>query len=88
MITAAFKSVRRVIHPEGYLVQLVGFTDTSRQLPRYLEAMRTAGFYEWTPPGTPTSRLGRRVPNRKWYATIQGALDASSELLLIHRPLV
>jgi len=86
MITAAFKSVRQVIHPEGYVVQLVGFADVSKQLPRYLEAMRTAGFYEWTVPGAPTSRLGRQVPNRKWYATIQGALDASSEVLLVHRP--
>jgi len=87
MVTAAFRSVRRVIHPDGYVVQLVGFADASRQLPRYLEAMRTAGFSEWTPPGAQSSRLGRRVPNRKWYATIQGTLDASSELLLIHRPL-
>jgi DNA methylase len=87
MITAAFKSVRRVIHPDGYVVQLVGFADASRQLPRYLEAMRAAGFHEWTPLGARRSRLGRRVPNRKWYATIQGALDASSEVLLIHRPL-
>jgi len=86
MVTAAFHSIRRVIHPMGFVVQLVGFADASRQLPRYLEAMRKAGFHEWTPPGT-LSRLGRRVPNRKWYATIQGALDASSELLLVHRPL-
>jgi hypothetical protein len=87
MVTAAFKSIRRLIHPDGYVVQLVGFADASRQLPRYLEAMRRAGFSEWTPPGAQSTRLGRRVPNRKWYATIQGALDASSELLLIHRPL-
>jgi len=83
MIAAAFNSVRRVINPDGYFVQLVGFADAARQLPLYLEAMKVAGFSEWRPPG---ARLGRQVPNRKWYATIRGAIDAASELLLIHRP--
>lgn len=86
MIAAAFKSVRRVIHPDGYLVQLVGFADSARQLPLYLETIRAAGFCEWMPHGATTARLGRQVPNRKWYATIKGAIDASSELLLVHRP--
>jgi len=86
MIEAAFTSVRRVIHPDGNVVQLVGFADASRQLPLYLEAMNAAGFREWTPPGASSARLGRRVPNRKWYATMQGSIDASSELLLVHRP--
>jgi hypothetical protein len=86
MIEAAFTSVRRVIHTDGYVVQLVGFADASRQLPLYLQAMNAAGFCEWKPPGAPSARLARQVPNRKWYATMQGAIDASSELLLIHRP--
>jgi hypothetical protein len=86
MIEAAFTSVRRVIHPDGYVVQLVGFADAPRQLPLYLQAMNAAGFRERKPPGAPGARLGRQVPNRKWYATMQGAIDASSELLLIHRP--
>jgi hypothetical protein len=86
MIEAAFSSVKQVMDPTGYVVQLVGFADTARQLPRYLKAMNDAGFREWTPQGDASRRLGRRVPNRKWYASIQGALDASSELLLIHSP--
>jgi hypothetical protein len=85
MIEGAFRSVRHVIHPASHVVQLVGFADAARQLPHYLEAMRAAGYSEWTPPGLAT-RLGRRVPNRKWYASMQGHTDAASELLLIHRP--
>lgn len=85
MIERAFSSIRHVVHPESYIVQLVGFADTARQLPRYLEAMKEAGYTEWAPLDSST-RLGRRVPNRKWYASIQGRTDAASELLLIHRP--
>lgn len=46
--------------------------------------MSEAGFQEWTPPSD--KRLWRKVPNRKWYAKLQGAVDPSSELLLFHRP--
>lgn len=83
MVAAAFQSVRKVLHPDGIVVQLVGFSDANVQLPRYLEAMNTAGFDEWKPSA---ERLGRQVPNRKWYAKLQGPLDASSEMLLFHRP--
>ncbi len=85
MIERAYKSIRHVVHPESYIVQLVGFADSARQLPRYLEAMKAAGYSEWTPPGL-TARLCRRVPNRKWYASIRGHIDPASEHLLIHRP--
>ena len=83
MVTSAFQSVRKALHPEGVVVQLVGFSDASVQLPRYLEAMHAAGFDEWKPS---PERLRRHVPNRKWYAKLRGPLDASSELLLFHRP--
>jgi hypothetical protein len=83
-IIGAFKSVRALIDPGGLVVQLVGFSHTSEQLPQYLEAMFQAGFAEYE--GVPEGGLGRRVPNRKWYASIRGAVDASSEVLLIHRP--
>jgi len=83
-IVSAFKSVRAVIDPEGLVVQLVGFSRTSEQLPQYLEAMSQAGFAEYE--GMPEGGFGRRVPNRKWYARVRAAGDASSEVLLIHRP--
>jgi hypothetical protein len=85
MITAAFRSVTRVLACDGIVVQLVGFSDTSAQLPLYLEAMEKAGLEECHVDG---GRLGRRVPNRKWYAKLKGAVDASMEVLLIHRPKV
>lgn len=86
MITSAFASVRALMSPRGIVVQLVGFADAETQLPQYLHAMQEAGFDEWGPFGASVPRLKRRVPNRKWYARLQGAGDASSELLLFHRP--
>lgn len=85
MITGAFRSVRQVLDPGGLVVQLVGFSDTSAQLPQFLKAMEEAGFEEWTPAEEEYKRLGRHVPNRKWYAKLKGRLDAASELLLFHR---
>jgi hypothetical protein len=84
MIENAFRSVRNVIHPDGLVVQLIGFSDAETQLPRYLASMDAAGFDEVGVSGR--ERLDRRVPNRKWYAKLQGALDASTEILLFHRP--
>jgi len=82
MITGAFRSVTRILAPDGYVVQLVGFSDASKQLPAYLRCMRAAGLEECDIQG---GRLGRPVPNRKWYAKLKGAVDAATELLLIHR---
>jgi hypothetical protein len=84
MIESAFRSVRQVIDPQGLVVQLVGFSDAETQLPRYLAAMAAAGFDEVNV--AKDERLDRRVPNRKWYAKLQGAVDAATELLLVHRP--
>lgn len=84
MVASAFESLRVVIDPQGWVVQLVGFADTQTQLPRYLEAMETAGFRETFLTNT-GKRLTRRVPNRKWYAKLKGPVDASCELLLFHR---
>ncbi len=86
MITAAYKSIRVLIDNRGWVVQLIGFADGASQLPKYLRAMEDAGFKEILPIKN-GDRLGRRVPNRKWYAKLQGAVDASCELLLFHRPL-
>jgi len=86
MITNAFRSVRKVLDDNGLVVQLVGFSDTGSQLPRYLEAMDAAGFEEWTPGNVELDRLQRRVPNRKWYAKLQASHEAAQELLLFHRP--
>lgn len=86
MIEAVFSSVRRSVAPDAIVVQLVGFANVREQLPRYLEAMSAAGFEACAIPRRQRRRLWRRVPNRRWYAKLQGAGDASSELLLFHRP--
>lgn len=86
MITSAFSSVRAFMDPGGIVVQLVGFSDASTQLPAYLQAMEMAGFREDQQSFGRTCQLGRLVPNRKWYARLRGNTDASTELLLLHRP--
>jgi hypothetical protein len=83
IITDVFKSVRALVRDDSVIVQLVGFARAREQLPLYFAAMEEAGF---TPCEGITGTLGRRVPNRKWYATLQGAVDASAEVLMIHRP--
>lgn len=87
MIEEAFSSVRSLLDPDALVVQLVGFADARSQLPRYLAAMDRAGFDE-VDLLSRESRLVRRVPNRKWYAKLKGAVDASRELLLFHAPRV
>jgi hypothetical protein len=82
MVTAAFRSIANVVADDAYVVQLVGFSDMVTQLPLYLQCMREVGLEESTVAG---ERLGRTVPNRKWYAKLKGAVDASMEVLLIHR---
>jgi hypothetical protein len=86
MITSAFSSVRAFMDPGGIVVQLVGFSNASTQLPAYLQAMEMAGFREDKQSFGRACQLGRLVPNRKWYARLRGNTDASTELLLLHRP--
>ena len=86
MIRSVFSSVRQLIDSDGLVVQLVGFADVGAQLPKYHAAMAEAGFNSWSPSGTSVESFWRQVPNRKWYAKLNGAVDPSSELLLFHRP--
>lgn len=81
MIEDSFRSVARLLDGRSVVIQLVGFSDTKTQLPKYLRAMSRAGFVE--------DRVGHRprrlVPNRRWYAKRVGANDASTEIVLLHR---
>jgi len=86
MIVGAFGSVAELMHPEGIVVQIVGFSNVSEQLPLYLTAMQQAGFDEIRSAHLEEGRLKRRVANRKWYAKLQGDVDAATEFLLVHRP--
>lgn len=79
-----FTSVRPLLARDALVVQLVAFSHAEFQLPCYLAAMEDAG-YEEIFLSKERFRLGRLVPNRKWYAKLKEQSDASSEVLLIHR---
>lgn len=84
MIRDVFSSLRSVISPDATVAQLVGFADAETQLPMYLQAMAEAGYAEEL--SSHRQRVWRHVPNRKWHARLQGYLDASSEVFLLHHP--
>ncbi|MGH9737324.1 MAG: DNA methyltransferase [Candidatus Acidiferrales bacterium] len=76
------KTVRRVMHDGGHIVQLLAFNRPEDQLPRYLDNMRDAGFAESR---IGRSRIWRQVPNRKWHAALLGKTNSSHEVILVHR---
>ncbi len=84
-LSAAFGNLRKVMSPDTAVVQLIAFSDTGTQLPMYLAAMQEAGLEE-ARVGPIQSREVRTVPNRKWYNQGTGPTDASSEVLLVHKP--
>jgi DNA modification methylase len=84
-VQETFESVRKVVASNALIVQLVAFSDAGTQLPRYLEAMKLAGFRECgTSPRPSGHRIWREVPNRKWYCFADQ--DSAKEVLLFHRP--
>ena len=85
MIADAFSAVARVMHRDGVVVQIVGFSDLQTQLPRYISAMDDAGFEEVRLNGPRSHRLRRRVREPQVVREAQGDVDASTELLLVHR---
>lgn len=80
-LLSAYSAVRKVVADGCFVVQLVGFSNKRTQLPRYLKAMKSAGFKEHA------GRLPfwRAVPNRKWYTRLESESPPASEVLLIHR---
>jgi len=84
LITQSFISISKVIHRKALVAQLVGFSDSSIQLPMYLRAMEEAGYKEIFPISAQGERLWRDVPNRKWYTNIRDKWDSSREVLLFH----
>jgi len=84
-LSAAFASIRPFMASDALVVQLTAFTDVAAHLPRYLDSMRTAGYAEVRPFGGASRALSRYVPNRRWYAELQGDTSAARELLLVHR---
>ena len=83
-LSASFVNLKQIVHPEAYVIQLISFSDTTTQLPLYLEIMERAGFTEISV-GNIKSRLIRMVPNRRWYNQEKYQNDASKEILLVHQ---
>ncbi|MCU1252210.1 MAG: hypothetical protein JWQ49_5239 [Edaphobacter sp.] len=87
-IRSSFCSVKKLLHRNALVVQLVAFSEPNVQYPLYLSAMRDAGYrkVELAELGsTSDSPIIRSVPNRKWYAQSKGAIAASREYVLVHR---
>lgn len=84
----AFSSIRKTIDKSGTVVQLIGFSNPQKQLPKYLNIMEKAGFQEIALEKNSvgqTKRLWRSVPNRKWYVDAGGKY-ATKEVVLVHKP--
>ena len=86
-VEQCFGSVRKIIDRKALVVQLVAFSNTETQLPRYLTAMEAAGFAECSASGAGDERVWRNVPGRKWYCNLAKEQDSSREVVLFHRPL-
>ncbi len=81
----SFLSVVGMLDGRSVVVQLIAFSDPERQLPSYLHTLQSAGLVEVQIAGADGGALSRDVPNRKWYAEMQGRTASSREILLIHK---
>ena len=85
-ITSIYTSIRAVLSSKSLVIQLVGFSDRSRQLPMYMAAMNQAGYDTASLPGHGSGSIRRIVPNRRWHAANLVEADSSREELLVHVP--
>jgi hypothetical protein len=89
-IESSFARLHHVVAQHALVVQLLAFSHSDSQLPRYLAAMKRAGFRECSlqlEDGSAVERVWRRVPSRRWYASHRGHTSSSQEVLLIHQRL-
>lgn len=87
-ITATMSSVAVLADAETVVVQMLAFSETSWQLPQYLDCMEDAGLTEVFLPslkGQTDGRLWRSVPGRRWYSEQRGDTPGSKEVVLFHR---
>ncbi|MCB9056142.1 MAG: site-specific DNA-methyltransferase [Chitinophagales bacterium] len=83
-----FNSIHAAIDDDAIIVQLVGFSDHKKFLPKYLEMMDNAGYQEI--PLLLDSlgrirRIWRDVPNRRWYVKSKSEISSSKEVLIVHQ---
>ncbi len=84
----SFKAISSWMDADTQIVQMVGFSDRSWQLPKYLDTLSRCGLTEVKHPSMSNSgdgRLWRSVPNRKWYANRPQTVESNSEVVLFHR---
>ena len=81
-IRKTFTSISQICDNQTLVIQILAFSNSEWQLPKYLEVMELSGFEEVQPA---ISRIWRAVPNRKWYAQNQGNTSSSKEVVLFHK---
>lgn len=87
-LRSSFESIRRVSDEGTMIVQVVGFANARRQLPKYLEALESVGLEELVPIQSghrQPRRIWRQVPSRRWYADHKVGLCSAREVVLFHR---
>ncbi len=88
-LESAFKDLSRIADRSTVVVQMVGFHDPAKDLPRYLTAMERAGFEEFYVPGLgqgDDNRLWRDVPNRRWWVQDGSkGTNTAREVVLVHK---
>ena len=82
------RSIREVMRPGAYIVQMIAFANPAEHLPWYLTNMEDAGFVEeltaFGSPQAKNGRIWRFVPNRRWHASLKGKTKGSNEVVLVH----
>ncbi len=86
-LEACFSSLAAMAGPNTFIVQMVAFSDPKKQLPRYLQILRTCGLVEYRPWNVANTdgRLWRQVPNRRWHTHNSHHAPGAHEVVLMHR---
>ncbi len=91
-LESAYRGIAAMMGSGTVLVQVVGFSDTSDQLPRYLASMESVGLKEVKFDQLATDddgRLWRDVPSRRWWVAAREntatAPATGRETVLVHR---
>lgn len=88
-LKASFNSVAAMADNDTTIVQMVGFSKSEWQLPRYLEVMNECGLEEQLPWDghliDDDGRLWRDVPSRRWHAHQKSRAPGAREVVLVHR---
>jgi hypothetical protein len=87
-ITKSMSSVAALSNARTVIVQMVAFSAPDWQLPKYVEAMNSAGLQEvflFSLANNRDGRLWRKVPRRKWYSQKRGETPGTQEVVLFFK---